>query len=149
MTNRPTWWQGVLILWAAPGTLIGLTVGLLGLCTGGGVRRVRHTLEFHGGLVKWLLQHTPVEAMAMTLGHVVIGQSKTALDITREHEWVHVRQYERWGPLFIPAYLGCSLWLWIRRKEAYRGNPFEAEAYSHDRLIALGEVDRRSPYDVG
>lgn len=23
-----------------------------------------------------------------------------------EHEYAHVRQYRRWGPLFVPAYLG-------------------------------------------
>jgi hypothetical protein len=99
--------------------------------------------------VKWLLKKTPVEAMAMTLGHVIIGQTAAGLDITREHEWVHVRQYERWGPLFIPAYLGCSLVLWVRRREAYLANPFERQAYEHDRLLALGEVERKSPYDVG
>jgi len=42
---------------------------------------------------------------------------------------VHVRQYERWGPLFGPAYLGCSLVLWLMGKRAYRDNPFEVEAY--------------------
>lgn len=141
--------QSLLYLWASPGTLIGLTVGLIGVCSGGNVRRVRHTIEFHGGFVTWALEKTPVQAMAMTLGHVVIGQSATALDITREHEWVHIRQYERWGPLFLPAYLGCSLLLWLRRKEAYYGNPFEAEAYEHDRLIASGEMERKSPYNIG
>lgn len=140
--------QLLLMVWAAPGSLIGLTVGTLGVCSGGKVRRVRHTLEFHGGFVKWLLQRTPVEALAMTLGHVIIGRTPAALDITREHEWVHVRQYERWGPLFIPAYLGYSLMLWICRREAYLANPFEVEAFTHDRLLALGEVDRRSPYNV-
>lgn len=148
MMRRSLVWQVLLHVWASPGTLIGLTVGLLGLCTGGGARRVRHTLEFHGGSVKWMLQRTPVQAMAMTLGHVVIGQTPAALDVTREHEWVHVRQYERWGPLFIPAYLSCSLGLWLFRKEAYFGNPFEREAYTHDRLLALGEVNRKSPYVV-
>jgi len=148
MSPRPAVVQLLLHLWAAPGTLIGLSVGLLGLCSGGGARRVRHTLEFHGGFVKWLLQRTPFQAMAMTLGHVVIGQTPAALDVTREHEWVHIRQYERWGPLFIPAYLGCSLGLWLARRNAYYENPFAREAFEHDRLIALGEVDRRSPFDV-
>jgi hypothetical protein len=147
--RRPLLMQMLLHTWASPGTLIGVTVGLLGVCTGGGARRVRHTLEFHGGFVTWVLQNTPVEAMAMTLGHVVIGRSPAALDITREHEWVHVRQYERWGPLFIPAYLGWSLGLWLARRDAYLENPFEREAFEHDRLLALGEVDRRSPYDIG
>jgi hypothetical protein len=147
--RRPLLMQMLLHTWASPGTLIGVTVGLLGVCTGGKARRVHHTLEFHGGFVTWALRNTPVEAMAMTLGHVVIGRSPAALDITREHEWVHVRQYERWGPLFIPAYLGWSLALWLARRDAYLENPFEREAFEHDRLLALGEVDRRSPYDVG
>lgn len=137
------------IVWASPGSVVGLTAGVLGLATGGGMRRVGHTLEFHGGFVQWLLQHTPVEAMAMTLGHVIIGQTLAALDISREHEWVHVRQYERWGPLFIPAYLACSLFLWLRGEAAYHANPFEREAYEHDRRIDLGEIDRRAPYQVG
>lgn len=147
--RRPVLWQALLYLWAGPGTLIGLTIGLIGLCTGGGARRVHHTMEFHGGGIRWALQRTPVQAMAMTLGHIVIGQSKAALDITREHEWVHIRQYERWGPFFLPAYLVWSLGLWLAGRDAYRGNPFEREAFEHDRRLALGEVIRQSPYDVG
>ena len=47
--------------------------------------------------------------MALTLGHTILGQTDAALDIRRQHERVHVRQFERWGPLMGPAYLGCSL----------------------------------------
>ena len=47
---------------------------------------------------------------ALTLGHVVLGVSQAALDDTRAHERVHVAQYERWGPLFLPAYLAASGW---------------------------------------
>jgi hypothetical protein len=65
----------------------------------------------------------------MTLGHVVLGRTASALDVSREHELVHVRQYERWGPLFIPAYLLCSALIWFRGGDAYRDNPFEREAY--------------------
>lgn len=148
MMRRPLLVQMLLHAWASPGTLIGMSVGVLGVCTGGRARRVRHTLEFHGGFVTWVLENTPVKAMAMTLGHVVIGRSPAALDITREHEWVHVRQYERWGPLFIPAYVGCSLALWLVRRNAYLDNPFEQEAYAHDLRIGLGEVERHSPSRV-
>ncbi len=85
----------------------------------------------HGGLVarllKWMLP--PHGATALTLGHVIWGQSPEHLDAARSHEHVHVRQYERWGPLFLPAYLGTSLFLWIRGRPAYRENPFEIEAY--------------------
>jgi hypothetical protein len=45
---------------------------------------------------------------------------------------VHVRQYERWGPFFIPAYLLCSVWLMLRGYNAYLDNPFEVEAYAID-----------------
>ena len=137
--------QSMLAVWASPATLLGVTIGVLGVCTGGQGRRVRHTLEFHGGLVRWFLEKTPVRARAMTLGHVIIGRTVNCLDVTREHEWVHVRQYERWGPLFIPAYLASSLVLSLQGKDAYFGNPFEVEAYDHDKLIAAGEVERHSP----
>ncbi|MBX3438049.1 MAG: hypothetical protein KF861_11205 [Planctomycetaceae bacterium] len=133
------------VLWALPNTAIGLAVGTLGLMTGGHVQRVGHTVEFHGGFVNRLLQHLPVKPIALTLGHVVLGQSAAALDMSREHEWVHVRQYERWGPLFLPAYLACSLWLWMQRRDAYRCNPFEHEAFEHDRLCARGEMNRKAP----
>ena len=116
-------------LWASPATALGLAVGVLGMATGGRARRVGRTLEFHGGLVSWLLARLPVDAMALTLGHAVLGRSAAALDVCREHEMVHVRQYERWGPLFIPAYLLCSLVLLVRGRDAYRENPFEREAY--------------------
>jgi hypothetical protein len=66
------------------------------------------------------------------LGHVVLGLNEAALDLAQPHELVHVRQYERWGPLFIPAYFGCWFALWLAGKDGYRDNPFEREAY--DRL---------------
>jgi len=117
------------LLWASPATALGLVVGVLGLTTGGRARRVGRTLEFHGTLVSWLLARLPVDAIALTLGHVILGRSAAALDVCRAHEMVHVRQYERWGPLFIPAYLLCSLALMLRGRDAYRENPFEREAY--------------------
>jgi hypothetical protein len=65
----------------------------------------------------------------MTLGHVVIGRDRDCLDHSRAHERIHVRQAERWGPLFIPAYLLASLFAKLRGRDAYRDNPFEREAY--------------------
>lgn len=67
--------------------------------------------------------------MAITFGHVILGRTEAVLDISREHELIHVRQYEKWGPIFGPAYLGCSLLLWLQGKDGYRENPFEREAY--------------------
>ncbi len=74
----------------------------------------------------------PVPAAAMTLGHVVLGCTIADLERTRRHERVHVRQYERWGPCFLPAYFGASLVLKLMGRDAYRGNPFEIEAYAVD-----------------
>ncbi len=120
-----------LVVWTIPNTLLGLSIGVIGLCFGGKCQCAGGCLEFHGGLVQWLLERGPLGSgiMAMTLGHTILGQTETALQISRDHEHVHVRQYERWGPFFLPAYLGCSLVLWLQRRDAYRDNPFEVEAY--------------------
>jgi hypothetical protein len=42
---------------------------------------------------------------------------------------VHVRQYETWGPLFLPAYLMASLIAALRGRHFYFDNAFEVEAY--------------------
>jgi hypothetical protein len=88
-------------------------------------------LEAHGGKITNLLDRGMIfgPAAAMTLGHVVIGQDQASLVRTREHERVHVRQYERWGPLFLPAYLLSSFYLYWRGFDPYLDNPFEKEAY--------------------
>ena len=114
-----------------PWTALGLIAGAFGLATGGRLRRHGGTIEFYGGAVPWMLARMPGGGctVAMTLGHVILGQTTAALDLAREHELVHVRQYERWGPLFIPAYLLCSAVIWTRGGDAYRDNPFEREAY--------------------
>ena len=68
----------------------------------------------------------------MTLGHVVLGLDRAAHRRTRRHERVHVRQCERWGPLFLPAYLLASAYLWLKGRSAYYDNPFEREAYESE-----------------
>ena len=51
------------------------------------------------------------------------------LSSLRAHEQVHVRQYERWGLFFVPAYLVSSLWQLLRGRHIYRDNCFEREAF--------------------
>ncbi len=114
------------IVWALPNTLLGASLGAIGLLMGGRVQVRRGVLEFSGGGVRWGLARF---ATAITFGHTILGLDETALDLCRDHEHVHVRQYERWGPFFLPAYLLCSSWLWLRGRDAYRENPFEREAY--------------------
>ncbi len=121
-----------LYLWALPTTAIGILVALLTLLTGGKIQMVDGVLEAHGGFATFLLRRcVPIEggASAMTLGHIVIGQDAVLLALTRPHERVHVRQVERWGPLFIPLYLLFSLISLLRGRDPYRDNAFEREAY--------------------
>jgi hypothetical protein len=118
------------VIWASPYTLVGLLVGVVGLCSGGRGRIRGRVIEFYGGGVSWLLTRLSRGKfiMAFTLGHTVLGQTDAALDLSRQHELVHVRQYERWGPLMGPAYLGCALVLWLTGRRPYEDNPFERGA---------------------
>ena len=132
--------------WAGPTTLVGLTAAGFARLTGGSVRAIDGVLEVHGGFATFALRRLtllPGGAAAMTLGHVVLGVSAAALDVTRAHERVHVRQCERWGPLFLPAYGAASVWLWLRGRDAYRDNPFEREAYAADKAPG-GQKNRES-----
>ncbi|SIO63049.1 hypothetical protein SAMN05444166_7227 [Singulisphaera sp. GP187] len=113
-------------VWASPTTLVGLTAGALTLATGGRVQRRLGTLEFHGGFSRWFAERN--RFAAMTLGHVIIGRDPCALDSCRAHEQAHVRQVERWGIAFIPAYFLASAWAWSRGKHYYLDNYFERDA---------------------
>jgi hypothetical protein len=121
------------LVWASPNSLVGLLFVPLAFCRGGGLALVDGVLEAHGPLIAWLLRHCtliPGGAAAITFGHVVLGRSTEALCRTRAHERVHVRQCERWGPAFIPAYLAASVWAFLSGTGAYHGNVFEREAFS-------------------
>jgi hypothetical protein len=132
--------------WASPNTLVGLVFVPIALLPPFGQRRSRWrrlgappavrvvdgVLEVHGPWIAALLRRAvPIEggALAMTFGHIVIARDAEAMEVSRAHERVHVRQCERGGPLFIPAYLTASVWAWSRGRGAYEGNVFEIEAY--------------------
>lgn len=126
--------------WASPVTMLGLLFVPESLLSGE-VRFVRGVLELHGRSVRFFLTHCTLlrgGASAMTLGHVVLGRDRRLLELTREHERVHVRQCERWGPLFVPAYLLMSLIALLRGRSPYRDNPFERQAFERG-----GGADRR------
>lgn len=113
------------LLWASPYTVLGGVIDLVGLCTGGQMQRRGRVLEFYGGAVTWLVTHLPTGpyTLAFTLGHTVLGRSSAALDVSRPHELVHVRQFERWGPMMGPAYLLASLYQWIIGRRPGSGTP--------------------------
>ncbi len=120
--------------WAFPVTCLGLCGVALARASGGECRVIRGVLEAHGGWVRPLLRlrWIPGGGMvsAITLGHVILGQDAECLDVSRNHEHVHVRQFERWGAFFIPAYFLSGAYLWCRGKNPYLDNPFEVEAYA-------------------
>jgi hypothetical protein len=114
-------------LWPAPWTAFGLLAGAL-MCLGGArVRRRDGCVEFLGGAFgRAVAAHG--RFAAMTLGHVILATSQEQAEHLGAHERVHVRQYERWGPLFVPAYLVAGGWQWLCGRCAYADNPFERAA---------------------
>jgi hypothetical protein len=112
------------LVWAGPASLIGLLLapffarrhvddGVL-LCEG----------------AKWP-RRLGWSYRAITFGHVVL-----ATDLLDEavlaHERAHVRQYERWGPFLIPAYLLAALWARLRGGHPHDDNFFERQARAEE-----------------
>jgi hypothetical protein len=128
-------WRAMAYLWALPNTLVGLIFLPLVLLTGGRASIRDGVLEICGGAADIFLRRCTLlkgGASAMTLGHVIIARDQQCLDMSRGHERIHVRQCERWGPLFIPAYLLLSMWMLCSGRRAYLDNPFEREAFMND-----------------
>lgn len=117
-------------LWPSPYTLIGLLAYLVPISGNRSMFVHRGTIGVVGPAIERLLVRAPVigGAAAMTFGHVILARNRETFLSTWNHERVHVDQYQRWGFLFIPMYLGASLWLKIRNKDPYWDNPFEIEA---------------------
>ena len=130
MTIRTLLPAAMRIAWALPCTLLGLLFGLVVLALGGSASRAGPALEF--ALMRG--PHVPTSRLqcwpfsAITFGHVILGVSRDELDRLRAHEQAHVRQYERWGPLFLLAYPACSLFAILQGKSAYAHNHFEVQA---------------------
>jgi hypothetical protein len=107
-------------LWAGPWTLFGFGLSLL-------FRRryvTRGVILAEGAAwprrLGWRYR-------AITFGHVVLSVDELD-EATMRHELEHVRQYETWGPVFVPAYLFAAFWARLRGKDHYRDNPFEVAA---------------------
>jgi len=118
--------------WALPATLAGLLLSLVAFALGAKGRLVEGAVEIAGGRVDACVLMLPRKCrfVAMTFGHVIIGVDHRTLAHHRPHEHVHVRQYERWGVLFFPLYLGSSLLQIARGRDPYLSNAFEREAFA-------------------
>lgn len=130
--------------WAAPYTAIGLLLGLIVVLAGGRMQLREGALEFGGGRLGRLMSALPRPwcICAITFGHVILGTDQAVLAAVREHEQVHVRQYERWGIFFGPAYLLSSLVQLVLGRRPYRDNRFEREAFE-------GRTPARRPASAG
>lgn len=119
-------------IWAAPCSFVGVVLGSCVLLLGGKTKLSLGALEFTfreseaacGKLAKSLAFR------AITFGHVIIAVTENELTYSRDHELVHVRQYERWGLAFFLAYPASSLWQLLRGRNAYWDNRFEIQARS-------------------
>jgi hypothetical protein len=117
--------------WASPNTLIGLFFGFLMVLFGAEPRRQRGVAEFSGGWFGSLIASPALRIpfRAITFGHVILAADPATLDSARDHEHIHVQQYETWGPLFLPAYVASSAWQLVCGRRCYRDNWFERQAF--------------------
>ena len=120
MSERRNLWR---YMWALPNTLLGLLLGLLSFRlprADGGI------LLFEGSPRGFLWILSRMRRQAVTFGHVVLSAAPLRGTL-RRHELAHVGQYERFGPAFIPVYVG----LWLVR--GYRRHPLELAASRAER----------------
>ena len=124
--------------WAALPTLVGLALALPVLAFGGTARRIGGTLEIAGRPIAGFVARMPARLrfQAITFGHVILGVDHAVLAAVRTHERVHVRQYERWGPLFPVLYIGSSVFALLTGRHLHAGNLFEREASRADGIRA-------------
>jgi hypothetical protein len=120
--------RGAGVIWAAPVSMAGLLLAPFFHTR----RRVNGVIVCEGA--EWP-RRLGWRFRAITLGHVILAVDE--LDAaTLRHEFVHVRQYEHWGPLLVPAYLIASLIAIARGGHYYRDNPFERAAREQGRTSA-------------
>lgn len=140
-------WRFISYLWASPATFLGCFIGFLALCFGATWQVVDGAVEVGGGRISSAVRLLPrvMRFEAITFGHIILGNNFPALETHRLHEHMHVRQYERWGPLFFPLYLGSSLLQLLRGLDPHHDNHFERKAYRYAASAAPAlSTDRRT-----
>lgn len=116
--------RSIAYAWASPLTAVGVLLGALS----------RTPPRVHDGVLifadargvgGWMLRWRGFGAA--TMGHAILAAGHLDGGLLK-HELVHVRQAERWGPLFVPLYLAGLV------RYGYRQNPLERAAYAGHRL---------------
>ena len=108
------------------------------------------TREYDAGDVRAVLVEDPriglwfraqaIPVQAQTLGRYVLSRNSLTPD-TLAHEVEHVRQWERFGPLYLPLYFGSSALVALRGKRAYWDNGFEVAARERAARDTLGRIE--------
>jgi hypothetical protein len=128
------WPKPVAMLWALPYSIFGLACAAMLLATGGKAKWSQGALEITHRKCNSdcgrFAQTLPFRGFV--LGHVILMVTEEDLACFGAHERVHVAQYARWGPLFLPAYGASSLWQLVRGCRPYWDNHFEVEAREHE-----------------
>ncbi|HJU57746.1 MAG TPA: hypothetical protein VJ774_03325 [Actinomycetota bacterium] len=113
---RPLEWLG--FIWTMPNTVLGLVLGALTF----------QLPRAHGGA--FVFDRRPrgvtrilrvMNRTAMTVGFVIVAAVPVEGTLLA-HERHHIRQYARWGPLFIPVYVMLAI------PYGYRRHPMERAA---------------------
>jgi hypothetical protein len=75
----------------------------------------------------------------MTVGFVVVSSVPVEGRLLAHERW-HVRQYMRWGPLFIPVYLALAVIYGYRRHPMERSAERAAAQYVNPEGAGSGET---------
>ena len=122
-----------------PGDLVGLAV--VRLC---GVRAPARRVTLADGTEGLLyedprlgryLDNVPLRPYAQTLGRIIVAR-ETIPPGTIRHELEHVRQWSRFGPLFLTIYGLESLLAMLRGGHRYHNNRFELAARARERDVS-------------
>jgi len=124
--------------WVLPVSCVGILLLPFVILSGGAVAVASGVIEAEGAMASSLLSRLHIDAIA--IGHVVFSRNRDSLIRCRNHERVHVRQYERWGPLFPFLYLLSSAVALVRGLDPYRDNRFEQEAFRVSGLMETSET---------
>lgn len=148
--RRPHW---LYVLWALPVSLFALPLAPLTLYRANWALR-NGVLEITSPALSaflagpWFRRLAGDQGFAAaSIGHVVIARDAHALASCRAHEHAHVRQCERWGPLFPFAYVLAGLYVACTQRRFgayYWDNPFEVEARLAEHAVYVSPRD--NPY---
>lgn len=123
-------WLFIKIAWAAPTSLIGLLMALLGAKPYRVIRGQVWQWRSSWGLWAWL---NGKNFIATTLGNIsIVSPDWIDNETTQKHEAIHTAQAYILGPLFLPFYAICSLVTKMNGGDLYWDNALEDYAYRHE-----------------